>query len=91
MGPLERRVLETLVNSSEIGTSGFSAVEERERLPRNRLNGSSLEAPHLLPPSHLAKQFFCKSDRQRFAATEVLPCAIEEERRAWEHYSQAAG
>jgi len=71
MGPLERRVLETLVSWVEIDASGLSSVRQRKRLPRNRLNGSSLK-PHVFsrllssPNNSPAKRIVSDSPRRRF-------------------------
>ncbi len=48
------------------------------------------EVPLALPPSQLPKQISGKADREQLSVTEVLSCAIEEERKAREFYLQAA-
>lgn len=80
MGPLERRVLETLgvVNCVEIDAPEPSSELHRRHLTEASPQPQFAEAPIHLPPFRLAEQISTKADRQQLTVTEVLSCAIEE-------------
>ena len=48
------------------------------------------EVPLVLPGSQLPKEISCRADRDQLSASEILSCAIEEERRARQFYLEAA-
>ena len=93
MGPLELRALEALGVGirAEIDASELYSELQRKPLLEEAYQRQFPEGPVPLPPSPLAKQISSKADRQQLTVTEVLSCAIEEERRARELYLQAAG
>ncbi|MGD1104809.1 MAG: hypothetical protein ABSA59_22420 [Terriglobia bacterium] len=93
MGRLERRVLEALgvVNWVEIDAAELYSELQRKRLLEEADQGQFPEVPVPFPPSQLAEQISSRADRQQLTVTEVLSCAIEEERRAQELNLQVAG
>ena len=48
------------------------------------------EVPLALPTSQLPKAISCRADREQLSASEILNCAIEEERKLRQFYLEAA-
>jgi rubrerythrin len=63
---------------------------QHKRLLEEAYHQKFPDVPLALPTSQLPKQISCKADREQLSITEVLSCAIEEERKAREFYLRAA-
>jgi rubrerythrin len=63
---------------------------QHKRILEEAFKAQFPEVPLALPSSQLPKEISCTADRKRLSVSEVLSCAIEEERKSRQFYLQAA-